>query len=79
MEVWTLRVADGSRWSAVVDEDPLTVDVQGYGTFGLGQEVLVGGGYVLEHRAEDVEPGPFEVAGIIVPASCAAHDVFLAR
>ena len=63
----------------VVDADPLRIEVPDHGTFGLGQEVLVGGGYVLEHSAGEVEPGPFEVAGVTVPARCAEHDIFLAR
>ena len=63
----------------VVDDEPLTIDVPGLGTFGLGDEVEVGGGFVLEHSSQDVEPGPHDVAGVTVPAGCAEHDVFLAR
>jgi hypothetical protein len=63
----------------VIDEDPLQIDVPDYGTFNVGDEVRVGGGYLLEHSAVDVEPGPYEVAGVIVPASCAEYDIFLAR
>lgn len=63
----------------VVDDDPLTIDIPDYGTFTVGDEVLVGGGYVLEHSSDDVQPGPYEVAGITVPAECAEHDIFLAR
>jgi hypothetical protein len=62
----------------VVDEDPVTIEIPGYGTFGLGDEVRLGGGYVLEHSSNDVEPGPYDVAGVTVPAACAEHDIFLA-
>ncbi|MCF6509108.1 hypothetical protein E9549_17115 [Blastococcus sp. MG754426] len=63
----------------VVDEDPITVDVPGYGTYDLGDEVEVAGGFVLEHSSQDEPPGSFDVAGVTVPAGCAEHDVFLAR
>lgn len=63
----------------VVDEDPLTIEIPGRGTFGLGDEVEVPGGYVLEHSSRDVEPGPYRVGGVTVPARCAEHDIFLAR
>jgi hypothetical protein len=63
----------------VVEEDPLRIEVPGYGTFGLGDQVQVGGGYVLEHSSDEVTPGPFEVAGVTVPAQCAKHDIFLSR
>lgn len=63
----------------VVDEDPLMIDVPGHGTYGLGDEMQVGGGFVLEHSSRDVEPGTYDVAGVTVPAPCAVHDIFLAR
>ena len=63
----------------VVKQDPLAIDIPDYGTFMLGDEVQVGGGFVLEHSSNDVEPGPFEVAGVSVPAECAKHDIFLAH
>ncbi|MCF6745292.1 hypothetical protein E9529_13615 [Blastococcus sp. KM273128] len=63
----------------VVDEEPMTIDVPGHGIYGLGDEVEVGGGFVLEHSSQDVRPGPFDIAGVTVPAGCAEHDVFLAR
>ncbi|RZU32961.1 hypothetical protein [Blastococcus saxobsidens] len=63
----------------VVDDDPLTIAVPGHGTYGLGDEVEVGGGFVLEHSSRNWELGPFDVAGVTVPAPCAEHDVFLAR
>ena len=63
----------------VVDDHPLTIEVPGHGTYDLGDEVEVGGGFVLEHSSRDRELGPFDVAGVTVPAGCAAHDVFLAR
>ena len=62
----------------VVDGDPLTIEIPGHGTFGLGDEVRLGGVYVLEHSSSDVEPGPYDVAGVTVPAACAEHDIFLA-
>lgn len=76
--------ADGSVivWppgTEVIEDDPLRVDVPGSGTIGLGDDVELGGGYVLEHSSDEVEPGPYEVAGITVPAECAEHDVFLAH
>jgi hypothetical protein len=75
--------ADGSvivwpHGTEVVDEDPLTIEVPGYGTFAVGDQVQVGGGYVRE-RSHRAERGPFDVAGVTVPSPCAAHDVFLAR
>jgi hypothetical protein len=63
----------------VVDDDPLTIEVPDNGTFGLGDEVQLGGGWVLEHLSGIVEPRPYEVAGVTVPAECAEHDIFLAR
>jgi hypothetical protein len=63
----------------VVNEDPLTIDIPDSGTFTLGDRVQVGGGYVLEHSSDGPAAGPFEVAGVTVPSSCAEHDVFLAR
>jgi hypothetical protein len=65
----------------VVDEDPLVVEVPDVGRAGLGDRVEVGGGFVVEHsdRDEAPEPGPREVGGVTVPASCARHDVFLAH
>jgi hypothetical protein len=56
-----------------------TIDIPSYGTFTLGDEVQVAGGFVLEHSSDDIEPGPFEVGGISVPAECAKHDIFLAH
>ena len=63
----------------VVNEDPLTIDIPDNGSFSLGDQVQVGGGYVLEHSSDRRPAGPFEVAGVTVPSSCAEHDVFLAR
>ena len=65
----------------VVQDDPLTIDIPDYGTFALGDEVQVGGGYVLDHSetSDDVEPGDYLVGGVNVPAECAKHDIFLAR
>jgi hypothetical protein len=65
----------------VVEEDPLLLEVPGVGRVGLGDPVQVGGGFVVEHsdRDEAREPGPLEVGGVTVPASCARRDVFLAH
>ena len=63
----------------VVDPDPLTIVIPDEGTFVVGQEVRVGGGFVLEHSSSARAPGPLEVSGVTVPADCADHDVFLAR
>ena len=63
----------------VVGDDPLTVDIPDYGTFTVGDEVRVGGGYVLEHSSDDIEPGPYQIAGVTVPEACAKHGSFLAH
>lgn len=63
----------------VIQDDPLTIDIPDYGTFALGDEVQVGGGFVVEHSSDNVEPGDYAVGGVTVPAECAKHDIFLAR
>ena len=71
----------------VVEEDPLRIEVPDYGTFGLGDDVQVGGGVGLEHMPGDwlerfpgdVEPAPVEVAGVTVPAECAKHNTWVAN
>jgi hypothetical protein len=63
----------------VVEQEPLTIEIPDYGAFALGDELQVGGGYVLEHSSSAVAPRPFEVAGVTVPAECAEHDIFLAH
>ncbi len=63
----------------VVGDNPPTVDIPDYGTFTVGDRVLVGGGFVIEHSSDDIEPGPYEVAGVTFPAACAKHDIFLAN
>jgi len=63
----------------VVTEDPLTIDIPDHGTFALGDEIEIGGGFVLEHSSNDVEPGDYEAGGVTVPAECAKHDIFLAN
>lgn len=65
--------------TTVVNEDPLTIDIPDNGAFTLGDQVQVGGGYVLEHSSGERAADPFEVAGVTVPSACAEHDVFLAR
>lgn len=63
----------------VVDTDPLTVDVPGSGRVGPGDEVSLGGGFVVEHGSTPTIPDPLVVAGATVPPSCVEHDVFLAH
>ena len=62
----------------VVREDPLTIQIPDNGTFALGDQVAVAGGYVLEHSSTARDAGPFDVAGVTVPTACAEHDIFLA-
>ena len=62
----------------VVDEDPLTVDVPDVGRVALGEEFQVGGGFVLERSSTTRSPGPYRAGGVVVPAECAAYDVFVA-
>lgn len=62
-----------------VTENPLTIEIPDNGIFTLGEEVRVGGGYVLEHSPGESAADPFDVAGVTVPSSCSYHDVFLAR
>lgn len=60
--------------------DPLTIEIPDNGTFALGDQVQVAGGFVLEHASSDeVDRGPFRAGGVDVPDACAEHDVFLAR
>lgn len=63
----------------VMDEDPLTIEVPDNGTFGPGDEAQLGGGWVPEHSSDNVEPGPYEIGGVTVPAECAEHDIFPAH
>jgi hypothetical protein len=63
----------------VVSEEPLTIAIPDFGTVAIGDEVRVGGGFVLEHSSDDIEPGPHETGGVTVPAQCARHDIFLAH
>jgi hypothetical protein len=66
----------------VVSEDPLTIEIPDNGTFALGDDVQVAGGFVLEHSTGDAAPTPAEsltAGGVTVPARCAEHDIFLAR
>jgi hypothetical protein len=65
------------RGTEVVDEDPLTIDIPGFGEVSLGEDFEVGGGWEIEHSSDDVKPGPVELGGVTVPAACAAYDVFL--
>ncbi|MEE6274456.1 hypothetical protein V2J56_13990 [Georgenia sp. MJ206] len=62
----------------VVNEDPVTISIPGEGTFTVGDDVEVGGGYVHEPGAGTSGSGPSEVGGVGVPAACAAYGVFLA-
>lgn len=75
--------ADGSvivwpHGTEVVEDEPLTIDIPGSGTFTLGDEVRVAGGHVAEHPSGDA-PGDVQAGGVTVPASCAEHDIFLAH
>ncbi len=63
----------------VVEDEPLTIDIPDNGRFALGEEVQVGGGFVLEHSSDNIEPGPYQVGVVTVPAKCAEHDIFLAH
>ncbi len=63
----------------VVNDDPLTIDIPNYGTFAVGDDVEVGGGFVLEHSSSEVKPGPHQAGGVTVPAECARHDIFVAH
>lgn len=63
----------------VIKDDPLTIDIPNNGNFTVGDDVQVGGGFVLEHSSGEVEPGPYQVGGVTVPARCARHDIFVAR
>ena len=47
----------------VVAEDPLTISIPDVGTYRLGDDVRIGGGYVLEHTSSDVTPGRTTRAG----------------
>ena len=63
----------------VTDEDPLTIEVPGYGTFALGDEVHLAGGMVFEQTSDQMEAAPVDVGGVTVPLPCAKRDVFLAH
>jgi hypothetical protein len=63
----------------VVKDKPLTIDIPDYGTFALGDQVQVAGGFVLEHSSRHVDPGPYRAGGVTVPAKCAEHDIFVAH
>jgi hypothetical protein len=63
----------------VVATGPLAIEVPDEGMFALGQQVDVGGGFVLEHSSAGRTSGPLEVSVVTVPTNCADHDVFLAR
>jgi len=57
----------------------VAVWVHDNGTFTLGDDVQVGGGYVVEHSSGERVADPLEVSGVTVPNTCAEHDGFLAR
>lgn len=63
----------------VVDEEPLTIAIPGYGRFALGDKVRVAGGYALEHSSDDAEHGSYQAGGATVPAGCERHDIFVAH
>ena len=62
----------------VVDDDPLTIQIPEDGSFAVGDEMTVAGGYVLEHSSTARDAGPFEIAGVTIPTACAENDIFLA-
>jgi hypothetical protein len=76
----TLAVVGGCLGaSGTVIGWPHGTEIPDYGTFALGDEVQVAGGYVLEHSSQHVEPGDYAVGGVTVPAECVRHDIFLAH
>lgn len=64
--------------TSVVSDDPLMIDVPDHGTYTLGDEVAVGGGYVYEGDGPQGNR-PTAVAGVTLPTSCADNDLFLAH
>lgn len=64
---------------AVVKENPLTIDIPKHGEFALGDDIEIGGGLVVEHSSDKIEPGAHEVGGGTVSAECAKHDIWLAH
>ncbi|KAA1416780.1 hypothetical protein F0U44_16420 [Nocardioides humilatus] len=62
----------------VVDEDPLTIDIPEWGEVAVGEEFHVAMGSAEGREADGASPGSFEIAGVDVPADCAAYDVFVA-
>lgn len=62
----------------VMDRDPLTLEVPGNGRVQIGQNVRLGGGFVVEHDEPGEVPDPLVVGSVTVPKSCAKHNVFLA-
>lgn len=59
--------------------DPLSVQVPGSGTVGLGDEVSFAGGMEHEPQPGEGTTGPVETSvGITVPATCAQHGVWVA-
>jgi hypothetical protein len=76
--------ADGSvivwpHGTEVTSENPLTIEIPGGHTVTLGDNVRLGGGWILEHSSGDVPDGPFLFDGqrLAVPPPCAEHDIFL--
>lgn len=67
------------KGTEVVRAKPLTIEIPDTGTFAVGDDVRVGGGFVLEHSSDDVTPGDFEAGGVTVPADCAEFDIFVAN
>lgn len=63
----------------VVSEDPLTISLPGKGTFALGDDVQVAGGFLPERTSSSAEPNPYVVGGVTVPPACAEHELFLAH
>lgn len=64
----------------VIDEDPLRVDIPGDPEAALGDNVSLGGGFVIEHsEGERAASGPIRAGGVEIPAACAAYDVFVSH
>ena len=61
----------------VVKTGPLTISIPSNGTFSIGDEVSVGGGYIHEPPNDPVTD-EVKAGSVEVPDACKAHPVFLA-
>lgn len=73
------RVVVWPHGTTVVREKPLTIRAPGVeGDRTIGDEVQIGGGVAAEPlQGETRMPEPLEIAGLTVPAECAAHGVWI--